>query len=666
MVAQLRRRREVVAPGEEALDARGERGVDREDVLHDARAAGTSCVITMAPVSLLDARAHLARPPLDERRARSRASVEDRGARLLHARGAQRVGLAGPAERWEAALAALEERRRRPARAAAKASRTARCTRGRRARGRWRRRREADGSCGLTEIHALRLRITQFVPPVVPPSVVHSAAHGSDRLASTRRARGARSGGSSRRVAVVGVALRRLLDDDARRRRARRHPREARRQRPRRAGHAGRHRAGSFYNPLTEQIVLFPTSVQNVVWTQSAHEGKPFDESITFSSVGGRERQRRHRPVVPHRADARAEALRALPAERPREARPTATCATRCARRSTTSPRSSPVQDIYGAGKSKMLADVTQKCRDVFGKDGIVIDQLTINGTLRLPAERDRRHQPRHGGDAEGASRAATASPAGRGRGDAGHHAGARRGRGGAAEGAGRGRRAAHHAPAPRRRPTRSSASRRRRRCSSTARSSTGTASSPSTTRRSCRCSRSTSSKGGAAHATRRRARSGSKELLDAGQARRPATAAGQPPAGAASSGSAAAPQPAPAPSAPQRIDGSARDTGYVSQETRGCGHGPAPRSSGRACARGDRKTERAGKAMRAGPCGALEQSSGQPRSGAGRKAEHDVHRSGGGGPAPGRKAPALQGDHRAGDRARTSCPTWARRPRSR
>jgi regulator of protease activity HflC (stomatin/prohibitin superfamily) len=43
------------------------------------------------------------------------------------------------------------------------------------------------------------------------------------------------------------------------------------------------------------------------------------------------------------------------------------------------------VQDIYGAGKSKMLSEVTQKCRDVFGKDGIVIDQLTINGTLRLP-----------------------------------------------------------------------------------------------------------------------------------------------------------------------------------------------------------------------------------------------------------------------------------------
>src|SRR5260370_42420131 len=42
-----------------------------------------------------------------------------------------------------------------------------------------------------------------------------------------------------------------------------------------------------FFNPLTEQIVLFPTSVQNVVWTQSANEGRAVDESITFSSSEG-------------------------------------------------------------------------------------------------------------------------------------------------------------------------------------------------------------------------------------------------------------------------------------------------------------------------------------------------------------------------------------------
>jgi regulator of protease activity HflC (stomatin/prohibitin superfamily) len=44
-----------------------------------------------------------------------------------------------------------------------------------------------------------------------------------------------------------------------------------------------------------------------------------------------------------------------------------------------------PVQEIYGAGKSKMVADVGQHVRDIFGKDGIIIDQLTINGAVRLP-----------------------------------------------------------------------------------------------------------------------------------------------------------------------------------------------------------------------------------------------------------------------------------------
>src|SRR6185312_12566776 len=42
-----------------------------------------------------------------------------------------------------------------------------------------------------------------------------------------------------------------------------------------------------FYNPLTEQLIMFPTSVQNVIWTKDPHEGNPHDESITFSSAEG-------------------------------------------------------------------------------------------------------------------------------------------------------------------------------------------------------------------------------------------------------------------------------------------------------------------------------------------------------------------------------------------
>ena len=40
-------------------------------------------------------------------------------------------------------------------------------------------------------------------------------------------------------------------------------------------------------NPITEQLVTFPTSVQNVIWTATPHEGRNIDESITFSSSEG-------------------------------------------------------------------------------------------------------------------------------------------------------------------------------------------------------------------------------------------------------------------------------------------------------------------------------------------------------------------------------------------
>jgi regulator of protease activity HflC (stomatin/prohibitin superfamily) len=139
-----------------------------------------------------------------------------------------------------------------------------------------------------------------------------------------------------------------------------------------------------FFNPLTEQIVLFPTSVQNVVWTQSTHEGKPFDESITFSSNEG----------VNISADVGL-SFHIEPSLAPRlynrfrlnDPIALADGYIRNTVREAFNDVAShlPVQDIYGGGKSKMLQDATERCRDVLGKDGIVIDQLTINGALRLP-----------------------------------------------------------------------------------------------------------------------------------------------------------------------------------------------------------------------------------------------------------------------------------------
>ena len=140
----------------------------------------------------------------------------------------------------------------------------------------------------------------------------------------------------------------------------------------------------TFFNPITEQIVIFPVSVQNVVWTQSVHEGRNIDESLTFSSSEG----------VNANADIglsfhiRPELAPKLYARfRQNDMQVLAYGYMRNVVREAFNEVASrmPVQEIYGSGKSKMLAEVTAKCRKAFVDDGIEIDQLTINGALRLP-----------------------------------------------------------------------------------------------------------------------------------------------------------------------------------------------------------------------------------------------------------------------------------------
>ena len=139
-----------------------------------------------------------------------------------------------------------------------------------------------------------------------------------------------------------------------------------------------------FYNPLTEQIIEFPTSIQNVVWAQSIHEGAGHDESITFSSSEG----------VNVNADIGL-SFSIEPSKVPHlylrfrktDLMELANGYVRNSMREAFSDVASrmPVQEIYGAGKHKLVVDVTRKLNDVLGPDGFVIAQLTINGALRLP-----------------------------------------------------------------------------------------------------------------------------------------------------------------------------------------------------------------------------------------------------------------------------------------
>src|SRR5664280_254713 len=139
-----------------------------------------------------------------------------------------------------------------------------------------------------------------------------------------------------------------------------------------------------FFNPLTEQIIEFPTSIQNVVWAASVHEGNPHDESITFSSSEGVNVNADiglsfsiQPSIAPHlylrfRKTDLMELANGYVRNSLREA--FSDVASRM-----------PVQEIYGAGKHKLVLDVTRKLNDQLGPDGFLIAQLTINGALRLP-----------------------------------------------------------------------------------------------------------------------------------------------------------------------------------------------------------------------------------------------------------------------------------------
>lgn len=138
------------------------------------------------------------------------------------------------------------------------------------------------------------------------------------------------------------------------------------------------------FNPLTEQLILFPTSVQNIVWTKDPHEGSPKDDSITFSSQEG----------VNINSDIGL-SFHIEPSMAPHlylrfrksDLQDLANGYVRNTLREGFNMVASqmPVQEIYGSGKSKLVQDVQKRMQEQLGKDGFVIDQLTINGALRLP-----------------------------------------------------------------------------------------------------------------------------------------------------------------------------------------------------------------------------------------------------------------------------------------
>jgi regulator of protease activity HflC (stomatin/prohibitin superfamily) len=142
-----------------------------------------------------------------------------------------------------------------------------------------------------------------------------------------------------------------------------------------------------WYMPGSSDVIEFPASMQSVTWSQSPHEGRSVDESITFTSAEGVtvnadvgfayhiNANRVGRIYTRFRGDVGDGNLERISHGFIRNV-------VRDALNETASTM--PVQDIYGAHKADLLRRAQAMIGERLSPD-FYVDQLTFTGALRLP-----------------------------------------------------------------------------------------------------------------------------------------------------------------------------------------------------------------------------------------------------------------------------------------
>lgn len=140
---------------------------------------------------------------------------------------------------------------------------------------------------------------------------------------------------------------------------------------------------GRYWIGWNEQLFLFPTFTQNEVWTADNRAGSPTDESISFQDVDGLRINGdfgiQYR-VDPTKVTAVFQKYRRGITEITdvflyNEVRD--------ALNSEASKRTAEV--IYGRGKDEMMAAVKKRVAEAVASDGIIVENIYVIGTLRLP-----------------------------------------------------------------------------------------------------------------------------------------------------------------------------------------------------------------------------------------------------------------------------------------
>jgi len=141
---------------------------------------------------------------------------------------------------------------------------------------------------------------------------------------------------------------------------------------------------GRYWIGMNEELYIFPTFMQNYVWTQDATEGSPNDESISFQTADGMTANADigiSYSLDPEKISVIFQTYRRGVEEI------TDTFLRNMVRDALVKQASNKsIEYVYGAGKADLIAAVQKDVADQVSGIGINIDKIYWIGQIRLPA----------------------------------------------------------------------------------------------------------------------------------------------------------------------------------------------------------------------------------------------------------------------------------------
>jgi regulator of protease activity HflC (stomatin/prohibitin superfamily) len=141
---------------------------------------------------------------------------------------------------------------------------------------------------------------------------------------------------------------------------------------------------GRYWIGMNEELYIFPTFMQNYVWTQDATEGSPNDESISFQTADGMTANADigiSYSLDPEKISVIFQTYRRGVEEI------TDTFLRNMVRDALVKQASNKsIEYVYGAGKADLIAAVQKDVADQVSAIGINIDKIYWIGQIRLPA----------------------------------------------------------------------------------------------------------------------------------------------------------------------------------------------------------------------------------------------------------------------------------------